>query len=69
MPQSLYWYRCMKCGYMYTPQQFQALVQLHASHSGEKSEDLLNAPERVPCRNRGCDGKLSRSESEFREAR
>ena len=64
-----FWYRCMKCGYMYTPQQFQALAQLHASNTGEKVEELLEAPERVPCRNRGCIGLLNRSDSEYREAR
>ena len=64
-----FWYRCVKCGYMYTPQQFQALVQLQASHSGEKESDLLSAPERVPCRNKGCTGYLSKSESKYREAR
>src|SRR2546422_188133 len=43
-----FWYRCVKCGYMYTPQQFQALAQLQASHTGEKEADLIAAPERVP---------------------
>jgi rubredoxin len=62
-----FWYRCIKCGYMYTPQQFQALAQLQASHSGEKEADLLACPERVPCRNRGCAGHLSRTESEYKE--
>ena len=64
-----FWYRCVKCGYMYTPQQFQALVQLRASQTGEKEGELLLAPERVPCRNRGCTGNLSRTDSQFREAR
>jgi len=68
MSQSIYWHRCMKCGYMYTPQQFQALAQLRASQSGEKLDELLDAPERVPCRNHGCGGRLSRTESEYREA-
>jgi len=54
---------------MYTPQQFLALAQLQASHTGEKEADLVAAPERVPCRNRGCTGYLSRTESEFKEAR
>jgi hypothetical protein len=54
---------------MYTPQQFQALAQLRASQSGEKVDALLEAPEHVPCRNRGCTGLLSRTESEYREAR
>jgi len=69
MSQSSFWYRCVKCSYMYTPQQFQALAQLRASQSGEKVDALLDAPERVPCRNRGCTGLLSRTESEYREAR
>ena len=43
-----FWYRCVKCGYMYTPQQFQSLAQLQATRSGEKEADLLLAPERVP---------------------
>ncbi len=64
-----FWYRCVKCGYMYTPQQFQALVQLQAAKAGEKEADLIAAPERVPCRNRGCSGHLNKTESEFREAR
>jgi hypothetical protein len=64
-----FWYRCVKCGYMYTPQQFQALAQLQAARTKEKESDLLAAPERVPCRNRGCTGHLSRTESQYREAR
>jgi hypothetical protein len=64
-----FWYRCAKCGYMYTPQQFLALVQLQASHTGEKVDELLAAPERVPCRNKGCHGFLIRTESQYREAR
>jgi hypothetical protein len=64
-----FWYRCMKCGYLYTPQQFQALVQLHASHSGQSESTLMGAPEQVPCRNRGCEGRLIRTETRFREAR
>ena len=64
-----FWYRCTKCGYMYTPQQFQALAQLQASHTGEKVEDLLADPGRVPCRNRGCAGTLIRTEAEYKEAR
>ena len=64
-----FWYRCVKCGYMYTPQQFQALAQLRASNSGEKVSELLAAPERVPCRNRGCVGHLNRTDSQYKEAR
>jgi len=64
-----FWYRCVKCGYMYTPQQFQALAQLRASQTGEKVPELLAAPERVPCRNRGCTGHLSRTDSLYKEAR
>ena len=67
-PVELYfWYRCVKCGYMYTPQQFQALAQLQASRTGEKEADLFEAPERVPCRNRGCTGYLIRTETEYKE--
>lgn len=64
-----FWFRCAKCGYMYTPQQFQALAQLQASRTGEKETELLAAPERIPCRNRGCKGFLTRTESEYKEAR
>jgi len=67
--ESIFWYRCVKCGYMYTPQQFQALVQLRAAQTGEKEADLLASPERVPCRNRGCVGHLTRTDSEYKEAR
>jgi len=68
MSQSSFWHRCMKCGYMYTPQQFLALAELRVSQSGEKLDDLLGAPERVPCRNHGCAGRLARTESQYREA-
>jgi len=64
-----FWYRCAKCGYMYTPQQFQALAQLQASHTGEKEADLLADPGRVPCRNRGCSGFLIQTEAKYKEAR
>jgi hypothetical protein len=66
-----YWYRCNQCGYMYTPQQVQALVQLQASRSGEAdvSEKPPAAPGTISCRKKGCDGVVLRTESVFREGR
>jgi hypothetical protein len=60
-----HWYRCTVCGYMYTPQQVQALVQLRASRSGGPTDDV----EPVPCRKRGCDGTLVLTGDKFRDAR
>jgi hypothetical protein len=55
---------------MYTPQQVQALIQLHVSRSGgtpPADPDLL--PSRIPCRKRGCEGSVLRTTSVFREGR
>jgi rubredoxin len=64
-----YWYRCNRCGYMYTPQQVQALIQLHVSRSGAAETDPSALPSRIPCRKRGCDGSVLRTTSIFREGR
>ena len=64
-----YWYRCNRCGYMYTPQQVQALIQLHVSRSGMLETDPGALPSRIPCRKRGCDGSVLRTTSVFREGR
>jgi hypothetical protein len=60
-----HWYRCTICGYMYTPQQVQALVQLHASRSGGDVEQV----EPIRCRKRGCDGTLKLTSDTFRDSR
>ncbi len=64
-----YWYRCNRCGYMYTPQQVQALIQLHVSRSGMPETDPGALPSRIPCRKRGCEGSVLRTTSVFREGR
>jgi hypothetical protein len=64
-----YWFRCNQCGYMYTPQQVQALIQLHISRSGDAPEDPSELPPKIPCRKRGCDGFVLRTTSVFREGR
>ena len=67
-----YWHRCNQCGYMYTPQQVLALVQLQASRSGESDATLpTSAPSGGPisCRKRGCTGTVIQTESVFREGR
>ena len=60
-----HWYRCSVCGYMYTPQQVQALVQLLSSRSGAKIDDT----EPIPCRKKGCDGTLTLTSDTYRDAR
>ncbi len=60
-----HWYRCNMCGYMYTPQQVQALVQLLASRSGESTAVI----EPIPCRKRGCEGTLAQTSDLYRDAR
>lgn len=64
-----YWFRCNRCGYMYTPQQVQALIQLHVSRSGAAPSDPSALPSRIPCRKRGCEGSVLRTTSIFREGR
>lgn len=64
-----YWYRCNQCGYMYTPQQVHALIQLYASRSGAVAGDPDATPSRIPCRKRGCEGSVLRTTSVFRGGR
>ena len=65
-----YWHRCNRCGYMYTPQQVQALIQLQASRSGEAESAVSSAPPgTISCRKKGCDGIVIQTESVFREGR
>ena len=64
-----HWYRCNVCGYMYTPQQVQALVHLLASRSGS---DLLSPDEvatDIPCRKKGCRGFLTPTDQVHRDPR
>lgn len=61
-----FWYRCDHCGYMYTPQQVQAMVQLHASRAGGE-EAAGPVPSEIRCRKKGCDGIVRKSDSVFRE--
>lgn len=61
-----FWHRCDHCGYMYTPQQVQALVQLQVSRTG--GGDVAEAaPSEIRCRKKGCDGTVRQSDSVFRE--
>jgi len=66
-----YWHRCNRCGYMYTPQQVLALVQLQASRSGDSDTtvDPTTPPGAIACRKRGCGGTVIQTESVFREGR
>lgn len=65
-----YWHRCNRCGYMYTPQQVLALIQLQASRSGEAESSVSSAPHgTISCRKKGCDGIVIQTESVFREGR
>jgi hypothetical protein len=60
-----HWYRCSVCGYMYTPQQVQALVQLLSSRSGT----TIVESDPIPCRKKGCDGTLALTSDMYRDAR
>lgn len=64
-----YWYRCNHCGYMYTPQQVQAIVQLNASRSGGAGVEAGTPPDQIRCRKKGCDGIVLKTDSVFREGR
>lgn len=66
-----YWHRCNRCGYMYTPQQVLALVQLQASRSGDSDTTVPTSTPTGPiaCRKRGCGGTVIQTESVFREGR
>ena len=61
-----HWYRCKVCGYMYTPQQVQALVHLLASRSEATPAEFT---EPIPCRKKGCDGTLVLTDDPYRDAR
>jgi hypothetical protein len=52
-----HWYRCTQCGYMYTPQQIQALRQLVEARE-ESEPTRSSASGDLPCRKRGCSGRL-----------
>jgi hypothetical protein len=65
-----HWYRCSVCGYMYTPQQVQALIHLLASRSGGQDAALMDAiPESIPCRKKGCEGYLRPTDQVHRDPR
>ena len=65
-----HWYRCTQCGYMYTPQQIQALIQLVAAREGSGPGDPSpGEPLDLPCRKRGCSGRLVVTTEVHRDAR
>ena len=53
-----HWYRCTVCGYMYTPLQIFALMQLLKSDSGQEPEAPV-PPDTILCRKNGCAGPLT----------
>jgi hypothetical protein len=63
-----HWYCCTACGYMYTPQQVQALIQLARSRSETEEVEPVE-PESIPCRKRGCPGRLAPSDVVYRDPR
>ena len=65
-----HWYRCNVCGYMYTPQQVQALVHLLKARSGSGDPTAQDSvPEGIPCRKKGCDGHLRPTDQLHRDPR
>ena len=52
-----HWYRCTQCGYMYTPQQIQALRLLVEAREESESNGSSDSAD-LPCRKRGCSGRL-----------
>jgi|GEM_PF-2360887 len=68
-----HWYRCNVCGYMYTPQQVQALIQLLASRASDSRDvdaALVGAvPDGIPCRKKGCGGFLRPTEQVHQDPR
>ena len=65
-----HWYRCTQCGYMYTPQQIQALMQLlEAREESAPRGPSFPTPDAIPCRKRGCSGRLVVTEEVHRDAR
>ena len=59
------WYRCNICGYMYTPQQFLALLSLESSP--ERDTNATREP--ISCRRKGCSGTLVLTDVPFKDAR
>lgn len=64
-----HWYRCTHCGYMYTPQQIQALRQLVEAREESESGGSSIASAELPCRKRGCQGRLVVTAEVHRDAR
>ena len=65
-----HWYRCTQCGYMYTPQQIQALRQLvEAREESEPGSSSFVSADPLPCRKRGCHGRLVVTAEVHRDAR
>ena len=65
-----HWYRCTQCGYMYTPQQIQALMQLvQAREESSTVPQATGSPADLPCRKRGCSGRLVVTREIHRDAR
>ena len=64
-----HWYRCTHCGYMYTPQQIQALRQLVEAREESGSGGSSSAFADLPCRKRGCLGRLVVTAEVHRDAR
>jgi hypothetical protein len=63
-----HWYRCDVCGYMYTPQQVQALAHLLSSR-GTDEGGVGEIPEGIPCRKKGCGGHLRPTDKISRDPR
>ena len=64
-----HWYRCTQCGYMYTPQQIQALRQLVEAREESESGGSSSTSAELPCRKRGCQGRLVVTADVHRDAR
>lgn len=63
-----HWYRCSDCGYMYTPQQVLALVQLLASRTDAQAPKTLPS-DPISCRKKGCTGTLIPTKDVYRDSR
>ena len=59
------WYRCSICGYMYTPQQFLALLSLESPPERDTDETR----EAIACRRKGCSGTLVRTNVAYKDPR
>jgi rubredoxin len=64
-----HWYRCTQCGYMYTPQQIQALRQLVEAREESEPGSSSSVSADLPCRKRGCHGRLVVTAEVHRDAR